>query len=141
MLDSYVSQTIGYLTFPDYSSNLTLTFKSGTNQFVEDAVGNLIPVSTDVVVTAAVTDDSQPRLIPEIAETGQQIMRLKGHLTSNLPSTINYQSIANGVLTDSQGFQVIGVWRFTPVVQNRISTYLTSRNKFIKGTLTIATKV
>lgn len=141
MLDSYVSQTIGYLTFPDYSSNLTLTFKSGTNQFVEDAVGNLIPVSTDVVVTAAVTDDSQPRLIPEIAETGQQIMRLKGHLTSNLPSTINYQSIANGVLTDSQGFQVTGVWRFTPVVQNRISTYLTSRNKFIKGTLTIATKV
>jgi hypothetical protein len=141
MIDSYVSQTIGYLNKPHFAANLSLSFKYGNGQFIEDAVGNLIESVTTVIVTATVSDDSQSRLIPEVAEIGQQVMRLKGRLTSNLPSGIGYESIANAVLTDSQGAQITGVWRFTPVVQNRVSSYLNVRNKFIKGTLTIASKV
>lgn len=141
MIDSYVSQTIGYLKKPHLAANLSLTFKSGNGQFIEDAVGNLIENSTTVVVTATVSDDSQARVIPEIAETGQQVMRLKGRLTSELPAGINYEDLATAILMDSQGTQVTGIWRFTPVVQSRIPSYLNVRNKFIKGTLTVASKV
>lgn len=141
MINSLVSQTIGYLKKPDYPANLSLTFKSGNGQFIEDAVGNLIENSTTVTVTAIVSDDVQARVIPEVAEIGQQVMRLKGRLTSNLPSNITYESVAAAVLTDSLGRQITGVWRFTPVTQNRIPSYLTARNKFIKGTLTVASKV
>lgn len=126
---------------PDYSANLSLSFKSGNGQFIEDAVGNLIETSTTITVLATVSDDTNPRLIPEVAETGQQIMRLKGRLISELPPDVSYESIATGVLTDSQGTQVTGIWRFTLVTQNRIPSYLTARNMFIKGTLTVATKV
>ncbi|MFZ9728203.1 MAG: hypothetical protein ACO3CD_04250 [Candidatus Nanopelagicaceae bacterium] len=141
MIDSYVSQTIGYLNKPHFAANLSLTFKSGNGQFIEDAVGNLIENSTTVIVTATVSEDVEPRAIPEIAELGQQIMKLKGRLTSTLPVGITYESVATGVLTDSQGMSLTGIWRFKPVTQNRISSYLLSRNKFIKGTLTIASKV
>lgn len=141
MIDSLVSQTIGYLKKPDYPANLSLTFKSGNGQFIEDAVGNLIENSTTVTVTAIVSDDVQARVIPEVAEIGQQVMRLKGRLTSNLPSNFTYESVATAVLIDSLGGQITGVWRFTPVTQNRIPRYLTARNKFIKGTLTVASKV
>lgn len=122
-------------------TNLILTFKSGSGQFIEDAVGNLIETSSNVVVTATVSDDSQSLVIPEVAELGQQVMRLKGRLTSELPSQITYESLATGLLTDSQGTQITGTWRFISVAQNRIPNYLNVRNKFIKGTLTIASKV
>lgn len=122
-------------------TNLILTFKSGSGQFVEDAVGNLIETSSNVVVTATVSDDSQSLVIPEVAELGQQVMRLKGRLTSELPPQITYESLATGLLTDSQGTQITGTWRFISVAQNRIPNYLNVRNKFIKGTLTIASKV
>lgn len=122
-------------------TNLILTFKSGSGQFIEDAVGNLIETSSNVVVTATVSDDSQSLVIPEVAELGQQVMRLKGRLTSELPSQITYESLATGLLTDSQGTQITGIWRFISVAQNRIPNYLNVRNKFIKGTLTIASKV
>ena len=126
---------------PHFATNLILTFKVGGGQFIEDAVGNLIQNSTNVVVTATVTNDSDPRVIPEVAEIGQQVMRLKGRLTSVLPPEIGYQSVATGVLTDAQGMQVTGIWRFKPVVQNRIINYLTTRNKYVEGTLTVASKV
>lgn len=113
----------------------------GGGQFIEDAVGNLIESSTNVVVTATVSNDSQPSVIPEVAEIGQQIMRLKGRLTSELPPEISYESVATGVLTDAQGMETVGIWRFKPVVQNRITNYLIARNKYIKGTLTVASKV
>lgn len=122
-------------------TNLILTFKSGSGQFIEDAVGNLIETSSNVVVTATVSDDFQSLVIPEVAELGQQVMRLKGRLTSELPPQITYESLATGLLTDSQGTQITGTWRFISVVQNRIPNYLNVRNKFIKGTLTIASKV
>lgn len=122
-------------------TNLILTFKSGSGQFIEDAVGNLIETSSNVVVTATVSDDSQSLVIPEVAELGQQVMRLKGRLTSELPPQITYESLATGLLTDSQGTQITGTWRFISVAQNRIPNYLNVRNKFIKGTLTIASKV
>ncbi|MFM6152641.1 MAG: hypothetical protein ACKPE3_06495, partial [Sphaerospermopsis kisseleviana] len=77
----------------------------------------------------------------EVAEIGQQVIKLKGRLTSNLPSNITFESIATAVLTDPVGGQIVGIWRFTPVPQNRIPSYLTARNKFIKGTLTVASKV
>ena len=141
MIDSYVSQTIGYLKKPDYPANLSLSFKSGNGQFIEDAVGNLIENSTIVVVTATVSEDNDPRVIPEVAEIGQQVIKLKGRLISNLPSNITFESIATAVLTDPVGGQIVGIWRFTPVPQNRIPRYLTARNKFIKGTLTVASKV
>lgn len=141
MIDSYVSQTIGYLKKPHLAANLSLTFKSGNGQFIEDAVGNLIENFTTVTVTATVSEDLQSRVIPEVAEIGQQVMRLKGRLTSELPAGINYEDLATAILTDSQGTQITGVWRFTPVVQNRISSYLDARSKYIKGTLTVASKV
>lgn len=141
MIDSYVSQTIGYLKKPHLAANLSLTFKSGNGQFIEDAVGNLIENSTTVTVTATVSEDLQSRVIPEVAEIGQQVMRLKGRLTSELPAGINYEDLATAILTDSQGTQITGVWRFTPVVQNRISSYLNARSKYIRGTLTVASKV
>lgn len=141
MIDSYVSQTIGYLKKPYLAANLSLTFKSGNGQFIEDAVGNLIENFTTVIVTATVSEDLQSRVIPEVAEIGQQVMRLKGRLTSELPAGINYEDLATAILTDSQGTQITGVWRFTPVVQNRISSYLNARSKYIKGTLTVASKV
>lgn len=141
MLESYVSQTIGYVNKPHFATNLILTFKVGGGQFIEDAVGNLIESSTNVVVTATVSNDSQPSVIPEVAEIGQQVMRLKGRLTSELPPEISYESVATGVLTDAQGMETVGIWRFKPVVQNRITNYLISRNKYIKGTLTVASKV
>lgn len=141
MIDSYVSQTIGYLKKPHLAANLSLTFKSGNGQFIEDAVGNLIENFTTVTVTATVSEDLQSRVIPEVAEIGQQVMRLKGRLTSELPAGINYEDLATAILTDSQGTQITGVWRFTPVVQNRISSYLNARSKYIRGTLTVASKV
>lgn len=141
MIDSYVYQTISYVNKPHFAANLSLAFKVGGGQFIEDAVGNLIESVTTVIVTATVSDDSDPRAIPEIAELGQQVMRLKGRLISQLPPEIDYQSVATGVLTDAQGTTVTGTWRFKPVVQNRISSYLLTRNKYIKGTLTVASKV
>lgn len=141
MIDSYVLQTIGYLKNPQYPTNLNLTFKVGDGQFIEDNIGNLIESFVNIVVTASVSDDSDSKVIPEVAEMGQTVMRLKGLLTSELPPEINYESVGTGVLTDSQGMVLTGTWRFIPVVQNRFSNYLKNRNKFIKGKLIISSKV
>lgn len=140
MISSYVNQTIGYLEH--FDSNLSLTFQIGNGQFVEDAVGNMIEVASTVVVHASVSikKDSKPLL--EDAQMGRNIIYLKGRMIGDWNGLIlDYQSVAQAVLTDSTGNIITGQWQFIPVAQNRIATYLEVRKKYIEGRLTMAGKV
>ncbi|MFN9557175.1 MAG: hypothetical protein ACK55Q_12440 [Dolichospermum sp.] len=140
MISSYVNQTIGYVE--PFNSNLSLTFQTGSGQFVEDAVGNIIESVSTVIVHASVSIKKDFKPLYEDAQMGQNIIYLKGRKIGNWGNLdINYQTTAIAVLTDLMGDAVTGQWQFIPVVQNRINGYLEGRNKYIEGRLTIAGKV
>lgn len=119
-----------------------MTFQVGNGQFVEDAVGNMIEVASTVVVHASVSIKKESKPLIEDAQMGRNIIYLKGRMIGDWNGlTLDYQSVAQAVLTDSSGSIITGQWQFIPVAQNRIAIYLEVRKKYIEGRLTIAGKV
>jgi hypothetical protein len=126
------------------TANLTLTFSVGDGDFeVDPDTGNPIESSSELVIECSVSEDKDARPNPIEGNIGMTVLYLKGRCLNPkiLPSTINFTSMSEAVLTNPDDTTVSGNWRFTAIPQNRISPYVGKRGSFIKGILVIPTSV
>lgn len=127
------------------TSNLEITFATGTGAFVVDPeTGNYMqqPGSPIIIIASASEDkDSDNQPIP--GSQGVVVLNLKGRFINPklIPATIRLDSIGTAKLTNNDGLIVNGIWKFTAIIQNRINSYTAKRGTFFKGTITTGSAV
>ena len=144
-IESIAASALQYIPEPYFgTANLTLTFSIGDGDFeVDPDTGNPIESSSGLVIECSVTEDKDARLNPIEGNIGMTVLYLKGRCLNPkiLPSTINFTSTSEALLTNPDDTTVTGNWRFTAIPQNRINAYVDKRGSFIKGILVVPTAV
>jgi hypothetical protein len=136
-ISGLIQGTVKHIPEPYLPANLALRFTSGIGYFTTDSDGNPAEHSRDLIVLASVRTDKSKAIQLE-GQIGLNDIPLVGRCVEPkaIPSEVYLEKTAIAELTDfASGKTIKGIFRFSPIAQNRFTEVVEHMGERIQGFL------